>query len=573
MISVVRLLVVCLIVGLSSPLTTSAQCISQWVKQISGLPIGNLSNSSPSLVIDFQGNVIVSNVVVGADTIITDGQVFPETNSFNPNSDFFIAKYNSEGDLLWLKTILGERECGSLDLAVDANGNIYVGGIMQNSITVDGILIERPPESLPQPGYFILKFNSQGVLQWSQKGDWKSSRCYRLAWTGSDLAFVIPYSDSVSVGGEVFYSDDIAWQQDMVFGRLDEDGNLLNAVNIGGEGNVEVNSFDCDSIGCILQGRFDRELTFDGTTVSTPAENHFELYQMSINSDYGLDWLNHSQSSPAIDPRAYGLSLSGNDDVYFSGFYWNSAFSIAGEQLPVPTENDVFVGHLERSDGNITWLKKGSGNSFDATKCMTSSGNSVWFAGEFYSDVFDYEGSSFTNTPDGENDGFLLSFDSDGKPKCGLQLEGVGQNGILQVESFGDGHVGLLAYLDSTIEFGGQTYDAQGNYDLLVIKTCLPCDTLTGVGEVEKEQAHLSIYPNPLTTQTKLTYRAPQGSRPTMQLRDMLGRLVKTVQLPSNEGTYTLDARGLGAGVYFCTLLNGVEVLATQKLSVTYVSL
>lgn len=76
------------------------------------------------------------------------------------------------------------------------------------------------------------------------------------------------------------------------------------------------------------------------------------------------------------------------------------------------------------------------------------------------------------------------------------------------------------------------------------------------------------VYPNPFSTQTQLSYRNPQGTRPKLQLRDMLGRTVQTLQLPSNEGTYTLDAAGLGAGVYFCSLVNGTEVLATEKLSV-----
>lgn len=94
------------------------------------------------------------------------------------------------------------------------------------------------------------------------------------------------------------------------------------------------------------------------------------------------------------------------------------------------------------------------------------------------------------------------------------------------------------------------------------------CDTGVGIVEVVNDAWSVTAYPNPATTQTQLTYHAPQGAKPTLQLSDMLGRLVKTVQLPSYEGTYTLDASGLGAGVYFCTLLNGTEVLATQKLSV-----
>lgn len=546
-------LLIGLMAGLFLPLSLGAQCSNQWVRQISGVPTGNFANGSPSMVIDHLGNVIVSNVIVGADTILTDGQEFPETNSFPPNDDFFIAKYNSTGSLVWLKTVLGVRSCGPFDMDTDGTGNIYVGGIMQNSINVDGTLIERPTQSLPQPGYFILKFNPEGQLQWYHKGDWKGSRCYRLTWTGSDLAFVIPYSDSVSVGGEVFYSDDISWHQDMVFGKLDTDGNLIEAVNIGGEGNVEVNSLACDLEGCILQGRFDRELSFDGTSVETPAENHFELYQMSIGPNYNLDWLNHSQSLPAIDPRAYGLGLSNDGYVYFSGFYSHSGFNLGDLQLPASVQDDIFMGQLSRSDGSITWLKKGTGSSFDGTKCLVTHGSHIWIAGDFYSDILGYEGSSFTNSIDDENDGFLLSLEADGKLKCGLQLEGFGQNGILQVDAFGDGHIAILAYFNGTVDFGGQTYSAQGNYDLLVIKTCLPCDTLTSINEAQRAIPILQLYPNPASQTLRFKIQGSEFQVQNVAITDMLGHKVLNSP-PSKEGSrevsFEMDLSTLAPGLY-----------------------
>jgi|GEM_PF-2284828 len=112
------------------------------------------------------------------------------------------------------------------------------------------------------------------------------------------------------------------------------------------------------------------------------------------------------------------------------------------------------------------------------------------------------------------------------------------------------GNYGLPAFVDS--------YD----YSISGI-----CDTSVGINEQPIRENALTIYPNPTTTQTKLTYSTPQG-RPTMQLADMLGRVVHKVQLPSHEGSYTLDASTLGTGVYFCTLLSGAEVVATQKLVV-----
>jgi hypothetical protein len=179
-----------------------------------------------------------------------------------------------------------------------------------------------------------------------------------------------------------------------------------------------------------------------------------------------------------------------------------------------------------------------------------------------------YEGSEFSNTG-GLEDGFAISIDEDGKSRCGLGFHGNGQERVRQVHLNADGSLFALVSLTESLEIEGVSYNAQGSADLLIVKTCLPCDTLTGIKETSLTQdVALEIYPNPTATQTKLTYHTPQGAHPTLQLTDMLGRVVQTVQLPTNEGSYTLDASTLGTGVYFCTLLSGAEVLATQKLSV-----
>jgi hypothetical protein len=95
------------------------------------------------------------------------------------------------------------------------------------------------------------------------------------------------------------------------------------------------------------------------------------------------------------------------------------------------------------------------------------------------------------------------------------------------------------------------------------------CDTTASITEtIQSQTTALTVYPNPFTAQTQLTYQTPQGVEATLRLTDVRGRVVQSVQLPSNTGTYNLQATELGTGIYFCSLVNGAEVLATQKLSV-----
>jgi len=102
-----------------------------------------------------------------------------------------------------------------------------------------------------------------------------------------------------------------------------------------------------------------------------------------------------------------------------------------------------------------------------------------------------------------------------------------------------------------------------------IITNVVEQTVITGLAEMAPLNAGLTIWPNPSSSQSRIGYKTPVGIHPILEMRDMLGRVVHKVQLPTNEGTYTLDASTLGTGVYFCTLLSGADVVATQKLVVT----
>lgn len=78
-------------------------------------------------------------------------------------------------------------------------------------------------------------------------------------------------------------------------------------------------------------------------------------------------------------------------------------------------------------------------------------------------------------------------------------------------------------------------------------------------------------YPNPATAAVTLPLdQLPAGQPGTVQLLNMLGSLVRTVEVPAG-GTgreLTLDVADLPAGLYAYRLLMGREVLTSQRLTV-----
>lgn len=119
--------------------------------------IGNIAGSPE------QAETIATSQPGGKDINLGGGQL---TNPFN--DDAFIATYSSAGVLLKARRIGGAQEESGGGITYDHKGSLYVAGIFQNNINVDGrSLTGTKPFNL-----FVLKFKSgTGGLDWAKKAD------------------------------------------------------------------------------------------------------------------------------------------------------------------------------------------------------------------------------------------------------------------------------------------------------------------------------------------------------------------------------------------------------------------
>lgn len=97
--------------------------------------------------------------------------------------DAYVAKYDPDGNLLWLKQF-GTAGADSADcLAVDADGNIFVGGTSQGGLG----------GSAGDTDAFVLKFDTSGSLIWSQE--------YTTLMDERDASVALDPEGSVFLGG------------------------------------------------------------------------------------------------------------------------------------------------------------------------------------------------------------------------------------------------------------------------------------------------------------------------------------------------------------------------------------
>jgi hypothetical protein len=75
-------------------------------------------------------------------------------------------------------------------------------------------------------------------------------------------------------------------------------------------------------------------------------------------------------------------------------------------------------------------------------------------------------------------------------------------------------------------------------------------------------------YPNPFKQETTIEYKMSQKNG-SIIVFDLLGKSVATFQLDKKQGEVVLD-KDLDAGMYFYSLIENDEVVATKRMNVTY---
>lgn len=135
---------------------------------------------------------------------------------------------------------------------------------------------------------------------------------------------------------------------------------------------------------------------------------------------------------------------------------------------------------------------------------------------------------------------------------------------------------------DTTKSFSGYL-DPQGVSGTAVIKYCFfnesnPSDSVcvtatynAGVTDIAENNVSVKLsnpYPNPTSENVNFTYTVPATGKATMKIYNMLGALVKTVNITDNTGKLAVNTSDLRPGLYLYDLQVNNKSQKTGKFTV-----
>jgi hypothetical protein len=383
----------------------------------------------------------------------------------------------------WARTWGSADSDRSISTAVDANGNVYVLGLFQETVDFDPGPGVDEHTSVGDADFFLSKFDSTGNFKWAHTwgsviGDYAAGVAVdssgNVYFTGS-YAGTVDFDPGPGVDNHTALGD-----TDAFLVKLDSSGNFIYAKTWGGPSLEAAISVAVSAAGSVyVAGFFYGTVDLDpgpGASSHTASGNFPDVYLSKFDSDgiflWGRSWGGDDQDV------GYDVAVSSSDNPYVVGCFSTTVDFDTGGGTDIHDsvgQTDAFLSSFDKG-GSFIWAKTWGGTQNDAaTGCAVDSGGNTYVVGGIRDTVdFDPGPNMVLYTSAGKTDAFLSKFDSAGILWWAAGWGGLDEDGADDVVLDPSGNPIATGYYSGTVDFspGGDDdfHTSNGNFDAFISK-------------------------------------------------------------------------------------------------------
>jgi len=284
-----------------------------------------------------------------------------------PSADgtgLFVVKFDMQGNVVWVKTMLGVQQLEGLALKVDASQNVYVGGVTTGDVTIPGdsrtVRVTGGAES------FLAQLNARGDWVWLLSTSGNSASAAAEPWTldvdstgvywGGRCQGDVKFGDREVVGRKTQAGEATP---DFCLAKADLDGSRWlwaaasptprTVADVGPQGRVAlVRSNDRGALA--IAGDFLGELDFDNKSYRSTEGSDLLVAQLNANTGEWL-WTNVVQGDH--NDLVNALSIDDVGRVYLLHSLQDRA--VIGRRTltsQAPAHGDLVLAQLNAHNGN-----------------------------------------------------------------------------------------------------------------------------------------------------------------------------------------------------------------------------
>lgn len=514
---------------------------------------GNSNDDFLSIATDANGNVYTagsfmsSSLTFGTSTLV---------NVFS--SDILLAKYDPNGNALWAKSAGGDFGENAYGVATDLAGNVIITGQYYSSPLPFGSYTLTTVGG-SNDVFIAKYNSLGNLLWVKSEGGSSADFGHAVSTDGNNNIYVVGYYDSqsMSVGSTTFTNAGTGPQHsgtgDVFLIKYDPSGNVVWAKRAGGEWTDQGSAIATDANGnTVITGYFNSStITFGNITLTNTSSGDADMFVVKYDSFGNVLWAKSSGGTSLDAGNGIAIDTSGN--VFVTGFFASSA--IAFESTTLINQGggypDMFVTKYDAS-GNVIWAKRAGSYLVDeGSGVATDEMGNVFITGYFRGFSITFGTATLTNTNgSGANGGtadiFMVKYDAGGNVLWAKSTGGSSHDfgNSICIDPGGDLIV-TGSFESSSISFGSTTFNKGNNYySPFLVKLA----NAVGVEENYTHKNNMSIFPNPCNGALKLQIDKDIKNAEIV-LINSIGQAVhnQTVE----RGLNTINLTGLAKGLYY----------------------
>ncbi len=551
--------------------------------------------------IDHQGNIYI----VGRATIDLPSEINIATPGAYQNaygggeSDGFIAKFSSDGNLLFA-TYFGGEEFDRIDgVTVDKDDNIYIIGSTESD---DMIASDNAFQQYMLGGsdIFIAKFAPDGNKIWSTYfgGDstelgikYPSDESYVYSGITCDLLdnlYIFNITQSTGLGTPNTFQPERQNSQYLISKFTSGGFRVWSTYYDTNQG--EIRAIACTNNELYVAGHtFDCIFPFNNNTYNT----YFATPNCHQNTPGSCRDAFLSKFS--VDGQRLWSTYVGGSNVEhlasesikcFDGKVYLAGFTVSPNNIATPgayqTAFDQYSKFLVKFDGNGTreWgTYCGSNRENDAQGSEASTFLSIDDTGNLYlsgstslrDDIATSDG--FSPTKNAYGDGFVVKFSPDGERKWGTYYGGNVYDSAIKTLIFENSFyiVGQSRTIPgfptnvTTPNSFQPNYIFNGSDSYYAGNPFIAKFDPTNLSTTSSISQKVSIYPNPNNGSFTITLKNDFTKKNSIEIYDLLGHLLRNQNFDNNE---TINNLNLTTGIYFAKIKTDDKYLKTEKIIV-----
>ncbi|MFZ4740966.1 MAG: T9SS type A sorting domain-containing protein [Bacteroidales bacterium] len=444
---------------------------------------GQQTQKATSIAIDVNNDVVMAGTFTSDFILLGSNNVILSNNdSIGYASNFFVAKYNQNGQVIWAKKAFCNTATSSNKIFTDNNGNIYATGYFNTNNTVnttisfDGVTTHSHLSGKS----FLVKYSPMGFTEWVlfvNTKYWGNDSISSVKWDQNTNSLIIAgycLGDTVKVGNYNIINSGNSLHSSFLAKISPQQGNVVWLKKTAGNAYInKINEIAVDTSGSIYTaasflGNYLVLSSFDSITNTNPSSSGSLLYDgyfAKYDKNGILQW--YKKGSCSLNDEATTITCTNNNHLVVGGYnnstiLFNNGVSLIGTNFILEYDllgNFINAANFPTTIKTINAFKNGNGFTIGGT--FTSDSITL---GNINLTKYSTQGSLNTNI-------FIAQSNTFGTYNSAIAAGGINSS-VLNAVSIGDSNkIYLCGYFNQpSMYFGATQYNANGISDLFLAK-------------------------------------------------------------------------------------------------------